>query len=471
MKGRILIIEDEAQVLSTFTEVVEEDGYQASAASTLTEGLKLAEEGFDIVLLDLNLPDGNGLSVVDKLSGMPGSPEVLVITGLGSPASAGKALSSGAWNFIEKPPSIKELKASIAQAMEYRQSRRPSAAVNFDRRGIVGQSPALLASLERLAQAAPTMANVLLQGEMGTGKALAARAIHANSPQRNGPFVVSDCASLDDQQTEATLFGTEPGAGREQQPGLLALAAGGTLFLDCVDSLSPAMQTKLLRVLQDHRFRPVGARTEVQCDFRLVSATSRNLEDMVRSDEFRQDLLLRLNVIPVTMPPLRQRREDIPLLAREMADTLSRRNFIPAKELSSDFLDALAKYDWPGNVRELENTLEQALVLGMDSPVLFAKHLPEQLRVAALYGRETATRESQPWEALPHLSPDAPPGAKASVPSWQELKDGPMAELEKKYLADLLARSGGNVRKAATKANLGLSRFYELLKRHGLKAR
>ena len=308
-----------------------------------------------------------------------------MITGLGDPDEAELAIKSGAWDYLEKPASFDAIKLPLLRALEYRAERKSgNPSIVLKRNGIIGDSQKITSCLELLAQAAGSDANVLITGETGTGKELFAKVVHSNSPRAKRNFVVVDCTALPETLVESVLFGHARGAftGAEtSEEGLIKQADGGTLFLDEIGELPLLIQKRFLRVIQEHRFRPVGGRQEIASDFRLVAATNRNLEDMVREGRFREDLLFRLRTIVIESPPLREIPEDIKKLTVYYMNDLCERFGIVAKGASPEFWEIVTEYPWPGNVRELIQALEKALISAKDEPMLFPKHLPTYIRI------------------------------------------------------------------------------------------
>jgi two-component system NtrC family response regulator len=477
----ILIVDDDSRISQLLAEQFVRHGHQALTAGSLAQARHMADVNpLDVVFLDVQLPDGSGLDAIREMRDAQSDPEVIILTGFGDPEGAEMAILNGAWDYLEKPISLDHLQLALNRALEYRQQKTKSSGVAtvLDRGQIIGDSPALLRCLKDVAQAAHSDASALVAGETGVGKELISRAIHHNSPRREGAFVVVDCAALPESLVESTLFGHEKGAftGAETRvAGLLAKAHGGTLFLDEVGELPLDMQRKLLRALQEHKFRPVGGSREVESDFRVVAATNRDLDAMCQGGRFRPDLLYRLKVITVKVPPLRERHSDIKPIASFFCAKLCERYGIPYKGFSPGFFDTLESYDWPGNVRELKNTIDWVLARALDQPTLFSVHLPTNIRAKlaresigdmAAGSIESATpviREdnfSKPLMALDE--PD---------PGRQTLKDyrGKASELaEKCYMQALLSRHVDTPREAQRMSGLSKARYYALLKKHQL---
>ncbi|MGD0972339.1 MAG: sigma-54 dependent transcriptional regulator [Desulfobaccales bacterium] len=395
--ARVLIIDDDQMFGEMLSEMVQTLGQESLCAPTLAEGLRLATAGgFDVVFLDVRMPDGSGLEMLPQVRQTSSAPEVIIITGAGDPDGAELAILNGAWDYIEKPSSIKQMSLPLVRALQYRQEKRlkkPPVALNLE--GIVGQSPQMRACYDLVAQAADSDANVLIYGETGTGKELFAQAIHRNSHRSGKGFVVVDCAALPSSLVESALFGHEKGAftsADRSQVGLIKQADGGTLFLDEVGELPIEIQKAFLRVLQERRFRPVGSRFETESDFRLVAATNRDLDELAAKGLFRRDLLFRLRAITLDLPPLRHRYGDLKDLTLFHTARICEKWGIGPKGFAPEFLEALLAHDWPGNVRELFNTLDRALAESRYEPTLFPKHLTSQIRIKV--ARAAVAKES-----------------------------------------------------------------------------
>ena len=357
---KILIIDDSQVTCELLSMFIKKLGYEAKYVLTLQEGLEqVLSEEFDVVFLDVNMPDGNGLDMLPKIKEAVYDPEVIIITSFGNPDGAEIAIKSGAWDYIEKTPSPKKLMLTLTRALEYRKKKKTNKqAFVLKREGIIGNSPKIKTCLDFIAQAANSSANVLITGQTGTGKELFARAIHDNSHRQNNNFVVVDCASLPATLIESVLFGHEKGAvtgAYKSKVGLIMQADKGTLFLDEVGELPLNLQKAFLRVLQEQRFRPVGSKDEIKSDFRLLAATNKDLDEMVSQKFFREDFLFRLRSLSIELPPLKERLEDIKPLAFYYINEICLRYQVDIKGFSSGFLDALTTYEWPGNVREVLN--------------------------------------------------------------------------------------------------------------------
>jgi len=464
--AKVLIIDDDPLVRESLARVVKKMDHEPFKADSLAAAReKLPAEHFDIVFCDVQMPDGSGLDLLPEIRASAAVPEVIIVTGYGDPDGAELAIKKGAWDYIEKPLSVKAVMLCVERALQYREKKRAaSQPVALKVEGIIGTSPRIRACLDLLAQAASSEANVLVTGETGTGKELFALAIHRNSARSDRNFVVVDCAALPETLVESTLFGHVRGAftgADKPRDGLVRQSDGGTLFLDEIGELSISIQKAFLRVLQEHRFRPVGGGQEVSSDFRLVAATNRRLEDLTRTGGFREDLLFRLRTLVLELPPLREMKEDIKELMLHYLVRFCELYGSPVKGYSPDFLEVLTAYDWPGNVRELIQALEKAVISAKDEPVLFPKHLPDHIRIQLARASVLQKRPCGP-------SAEASPATDPSL-NLKDFREVEMARIEKDYLASLLRRTNGEVGEACRISGLSRSRLYTLLKKYGLK--
>ena len=475
--AEILIIDDEPHVCNMLSDLVTELGHVPIVEHTLDRGIRQNERRqVDVILLDIKLPDGNGLEAIPHLKGTGSRPEVIIITGYGDPDGAELAITSGAWHYIQKKDSIQNIVLSLRRVLEYRQTvkRSPSTPKVLRRSGIVGDCQALTLCIEKMARAAETDANVLLTGETGTGKELFARALHANSSRADRNFVVVDCTALQETLVESTLFGHEKGAftgADKSREGLIRMANDGTLFLDEICELSLPLQKSFLRVLQEKRFRPIGSSREVKSDFRLVAATNRDPDRMVKEHLFRKDLLYRLRTIAIALPPLRQRTEDIKALASHYVDKIATQNDLPPKGVAPDVIDMLRAYPWPGNVRELIATLENAVFKARHEPILFAKHLPTALRVAVTRsgirnfgGKEWTEEDEAPVMANPAAGPQDLPPYKTYCSDYKARQD-------RRYFSGLMESTGRDIAQACRISGLSRTQIYNHLKKHNIPRR
>jgi len=463
----ILIVDDDPLARDSLARIVKKMGHDAAEAGSLGSAREMIpSNAYDLVICDVRMPDGSGLDLLPEIRAAAASPEVIIVTGFGDPDGAELAIKQGAWDYIEKPLSVKAVMLCIERALQYREKKKSSfqpVALNVE--GIVGASPKLRACLDLLAQAAASEANILITGETGTGKELFAQAIHRNSGRSNRSFVVVDCAALPETLVESTLFGHVRGAftgADKPRDGLVRQADGGTLFLDEIGELSVSIQKAFLRVLQEKRFRPVGGGSEVTSDFRLVAATNRDLESLARSGGFREDLLFRLRTLVLELPPLRDMKEDIKELMLHYLVRFCEHYELPVKGYSPDFLDVLLAYDWPGNIRELIQALEKAIITAKDEPVLFPKHLPDHIRIHL-------ARAAVLQKRAPAPAPVAGQAAADSNLNLKDFRESEMVRIEKAYLASLMRRTNGDVGEACRVSGLSRSRLYTLLKKYGLK--
>ena len=447
--GSVLIIDDEAAIRESLQTLLEIEGYEVETANDGTEGLaRLAERPFDLVLLDFALPERNGIEILQDIRERDSELAVIMITAYGTVENAVNAMQAGATNFIQKPWDNEKLLADIRTAVGRRRAEeevvhlKRALKQRYSFENIIGKSEAMLRIFDLVAQVAPSRSTILLQGESGTGKELIAKAIHMNSTRRDRPFVPVNTGSVPADLLESTLFGHVKGAFTSaiaSKKGLFEVADRGTLFLDEIGTMGLETQAKILRVLQDRRFMHLGGVTEVQVDVRIIAATNVDLKQHVKEGKFREDLFYRLNVITVDLPPLRQRKNDIPPLVYHFADKFARENEKPALRITPEVLRPLMDYDWPGNVRELENVVERAVVLA-NGPVLTVDLLPDNIagRAARL--------------ALMEHRPDA---------SLFEI----MEDCERRIISDMLEKCNWNQTEAADRFRIPLSTLNQKIKR------
>ncbi|GIU80607.1 MAG: sigma-54-dependent Fis family transcriptional regulator [Bryobacteraceae bacterium] len=448
--ARILIVDDEPGIRESLAGILQDEGFAAEAVGTGEECLeKLAADCFDAVLLDVWLPGMDGLAVLERVREAPpaGAPVFIMISGHGSIESAVRATKLGAFDFLEKPLTIERVLLVLRNALEHRRLQLEVAELRQAARPkpeIIGESVPIKALRQQIALMAATNGRVLIYGESGTGKELVAHAIHAQSGRAEGPFVEVNCAALPDDLIEAELFGQRPGA-----PGVTAAkigkfekADGGTLFLDEVGDMSLRVQAKLLRVLDEQRIEPVGASQPVQVDVRVIASTNKNLEEEIERGNFREDLFYRLNVIPFEVPPLRERVEDIPLLAEHFLEEFAAAYGRKRKELTPEAVRVLQQYPWPGNVRELKNLMERIVIMYPQTRI-DARHIPLPA------GRRAAER------------------AQERPVSLQEVRQ----EAERRYILKKLEETGGNITRTAELLGLERSNLYKKMRALGILAR
>ncbi len=453
--ANILMIDDEAAIRESIETLLTLEGFNVSLAPDGSTGLDLlSRNNYDLLLLDLALPGESGIDLLPRIKELRPQLPVIMITAYGTVGNVVDAIRAGAENFVQKPWDNEKLLADIRSAIgrhkaeeEVIQLKRTlKQRYNFD--NIVGKSELMLRLFDTVAQVAPSRSTILIQGESGTGKELIAKAIHAKSPRRDKPFVPVNTGAVPSELLESTLFGHVKGAFTSaiaSKKGLFEVANGGTLFLDEIGTMGIDMQAKILRVLQDRRFMHLGGTHEIQVDVRIVAATNVNLQQAVRDGRFREDLFYRLNVISLELPPLRSRREDIPLLAAHFLKFYAEENGTSDRSLSPDALRILMDYDWPGNVRELENAMERGVVLSTER-VIPAELLPAQL-----------TGSTYSASILDHR-PDA---------SLFDL----MEEIERRIIADRLERCHWNQTEAAEFFKVPLSTLNQKIKRLNVEIR
>src|ERR1700751_1027714 len=445
LQATILIVDDEKHTRDGLRRLLE-DQYDVYVAADVAGAMDvLQREQVDLLLTDLRLGAEDGMVLIQRALKMPHPPVCIMMTAYGSVDSAVEAMKRGAYDFVTKPLNLDKVELLIGRALQSRRLEQENRTLReqvderYGLENIWGQSTALREVLDTIKQVAPSSANVLIEGESGTGKELAAHAIHNLSRRNKAKFVVVHCAALSPTLLESELFGHEKGAftgAHERRIGRFEQANGGTIFLDEVSEIPPSTQVKLLRVISEERaFERVGGNQTLRADIRLIAATNKNLEQLVREGKFRDDLFFRLNVVRITMPPLRERKEDIPILVRGFLRHFCKVNDKPLLDLAPDAMDALLTYDWPGNIRELRTAIEHGVVMAT-GPKITLRDLPMAVRQAA-----TAK--------LPGgVSPTEAFGEKASPLD--------LHETERKLIAQALAATNGNVTAAAKK--LGISR-------------
>ena len=447
--GSILIIDDEAEIRESLQTLLELEGYGVDTAGNGEEGLaRIGQNTYDLVLLDLALPDRDGMDLLAELRTHDAQFSVIMITAYGTVENAVKAMQAGAANFVQKPWDNEKLLADVRAAVARHRAEEENIQLkramkqryNFE--NIVGKSEPMLKIFDLVAQVAPSRSTVLLQGESGTGKELIAKAIHLNSTRRDRPFVPVNTGSMPADLLESTLFGHVKGAFTSaiaSKKGLFEIADKGTLFLDEIGTMGMDTQSKILRVLQDRKFMHLGGVHELQVDVRIIAATNVDLAQHVREGKFREDLFYRLNVITIELPPLRQRKQDIPLLVDFFLQRYSQENERPLRRITPEALRPLLTYSWPGNVRELENVMERAVVL------------------------------SSGTEIGPDLLPDQIAGRGTAFPMLEHRGDASlfdiMEDCERHILVDMLEKCNWNQTEAAERFHVPLSTLNQKIKR------
>ena len=442
----LLIVDDDEQLRQTLARRFGRQGMAVTSAESGEEALaKTAQVRFDVALLDLHLPGMTGIELLGKLKERLPELEVLLLTGHGSMETAIQAMKQGAYDFLTKPFHLPELEAHIQKAYEkvqlVRRERQWVQQIHYEspRHRLVGSSPAMRRVVQLIEKVALSDSTVLVRGASGTGKELVARALHTNSARRDRPLVTINCAALQETLLESELFGHEKGAftgAVQAKPGLVEVAEGGTLFIDEIGEMAPGLQAKLLRVLEDGHYRRVGGTQEVHADVRVVAATNRPLAEEIKAGRFRDDLYYRINVVSIELPPLQERRQDIPDLVEHF---LSTRQVGPLRyRIEPEALEALVRYDWPGNVRELVNVLERAQILAEDH-VITPDDLPEGLA-------------------------DAPPAAAVSAGGDPRH----LREVERRHVQEVLQQEKGNKVHAARALGISRRALYRLISKYRL---
>lgn len=440
---KILVVDDEYSARDSLTKWFQVDGFQVDSAKDAYEALnKLKLKNFDIVLLDIKMPGMDGLELQDHIREIDPNIIVIIITAFASVDTAIRAIKAGAYDYVTKPFDPDDLEHIIENAISQRKLAQENVQlraqieelVNFDE--IIGETPKMKRVLELVRTVAQTDATVLIRGESGTGKELIARAVHFNSPRRNGPLISVNCGAFSESLLESELFGYEKGAftgAAKQHKGKIEIAEGGTLFLDEIGDISPKTQLDLLRVLETKKLTRLGGEKEISVDFRLITATNRDLEEAIREGKFREDLYYRLNVFTIFLPPLRERTEDIPLLANHFLKKYAAAIHKSIESISPTAMDLLMNYPWPGNIRELENAIERAVVICQESRIE-AEHLPLQ-QTAKTFGFSQQALEA----------------------------------VEKDHIQRILQRTGWNVTQAAKILKIDRVTLYNKIKRYGFK--
>jgi two-component system nitrogen regulation response regulator NtrX len=447
MKARILIIDDEEGIRSSLKMIFEYEGYDCLLAANAEAGLKIAErDDPDLVLLDIKMPQMDGMEVLRRLKAREDAPPIIMISGHGDVATAFEASKLGAFDFIEKPPETERVllaaRNAIGQKKLSEENRRLK--LTFDERHkMVGKSAAMEKVWEAVRRAAPTSATVLIIGESGVGKELVARAIHRNSLRKDKPFVQVNCAAIPEELIESELFGHEKGSftgATEKQIGKFELADGGTIFLDEVGDMSLRTQAKVLRALQEGEIERIGSQKTIQVDVRVIAATNKDLEEAIEKGDFREDLYFRLSVVPVQVPPLRERPEDVPPLVQHFVKQFSAENNARPKTFTPEAVEALKRYVWRGNVRELKNTVERLLIMVPEDEI-GPDHLSEVLRRA----------------------PEAPTAEKPAS-SLRDFKES----AERAFLVQKLRESKWNISATAAAIGTPRSNLYKKLEQYGI---
>ena len=405
MSKAILIIDDEKTIRWSLGEALKENGFEVLDADSGEKGLEIFKQRVvDLALVDLKLPGESGIEVLKRMKAIDNSVPVVMMTAYGEVETAVEAMKSGAYDFVLKPFALEKLRVTLGNALEARRMKNEIAYLkertggSSAGAGFIGQSSAMMGIFEKLKKIGKSKAStILITGESGVGKELVARSIHACSHTESRPFMEINCASVPETLLESELFGYEKGAftdAKTRKKGLVELAEGGTLFLDEIGEMGVTLQSRLLRVIENKTFRRVGGVQELRVNTRIVAATNRNLESEIEEKTFRKDLYYRLKVIPIHVPPLRDRREDVPLLVNHFVDRFNRELSKHVKPVAREVMEILIKYDWPGNVRELKNVIERAMLLDADDAIL-REHLPPEIHQSAPAASEGTSGAAQ----------------------------------------------------------------------------
>jgi DNA-binding NtrC family response regulator len=458
----VLIVDDEELLVKSCGQILSSEGYTVHTEGRGRNALDSVRRHHpDIVLTDLMLPDMDGLALLKEVKRIAPDTLVVMITGFATVDSSVEAIRAGAYDYIPKPFTATQLRILIGRAAQQVRLVRDNAHLRdqlkkqYSFENIIGASEALQKIFSVISRVAPTDANVMVSGESGTGKELIARAIHANSRRSSRPFIAVNCAALPDHLLESELFGHEKGSftGADvQRRGLLEQAAGGTFFLDEISEMSMDLQAKLLRVLQERKIRRVGGDAEVPIDVRWVSATNRDPEQAVRDNQLRQDLLYRLNVVPLRLPPLRDRREDVPALAQHFLKRYAQEYERGSLRFAPEAMRVLSEYPFPGNVRELQNVVERIVSMCLPNQEITPADIPDEL----------SARQSSNGRPALHFNADLP---------FHDAKSDAISVFEKEYLRDLLSRHGGNISQAARTAGIDRKTIHRMLVKYQLAGR
>jgi len=461
MSVRILVVDDEEIVILSCTRILANRGYEVDSAADGREALRKVEEsGYDLIILDIMMPKMDGLEVLQRVKESHPDIDVIMVTGLSQIETAVRAMKLGAFDYLSKPFDPDELQLVVARALEHRQLRAENSqlkselSARYSFENVVGASPAMQKVYALIAKCAPTSSTVLITGESGTGKELIARAIHFNSLRRDKPFIAVDCNSLSETILESELFGHIKGAftgAVADKKGMFEVASGGTLFLDEISNLSLSTQAKLLRVVQEREFRAVGDTRTQSTNIRLVTATNKDLQEMVAAGTFREDLFYRINIFPIRLPPLRERVEDIAPLAFHFLMQFSKALGKDVSQISEGALAALSNYAWPGNVRELENAIHRAVILTGDK-VIRQAHLTNIV--------------------APTAQVDAVPMTGEELKRLKKLaREKSVESVEKLFILEALKRNDWNVTNSAAETGMLRANFQALMKKYDIRVR
>lgn len=456
---RVLAVDDEEVVCESIRRVLTGEGYHVRTTTSSKEGVELLRrEHFDLLLLDIKMPEMDGIEVLRRARDVSPETEVLIVTGYATIDTAVEAIKLGAFDYLEKPVSPPQLLVATARALERKhlvdltQRLRSELETRYSVGNVICSSPGMRKVMQLVGRVAPTTSTVLVTGATGTGKDVIARAIHYNSARKDGPFVVADCASLTESLLESELFGHVRGAftgAVKDRKGLAETARGGTLFLDEISTISPGVQGSLLRLIQEHEVRPVGSDKAVPVDVRLIAATNQDLQEMVDEGSFREDLFYRLSVFSIRIPPLRERTEEIPLLAHHFVKGFAEDFGKSIDAITPQAMAVLEAHDWPGNVRELEHAMERAVLLA-DGRSIDLDSIPA-----------TGEHHSVTWS-------DVPDNAASLARQKQELRAAAVDRAERLFVIKALRKASWNVSQAARDVDMARPNLHALMRKHGI---
>ena len=450
---KIIVLEDDLVVRKSLEQQLRYKRYDVASATTIAEAQELlTRDNFDLMIVDVRLPDGNGIDLLKQLQSRPARPLVVMVSGFGTVDLAVECMSNGAFTFLTKPFSPEQLAVTLKKAEEHTQLVKVNQFLSHgedDEAGyeLLGQSAEMEQLRALIRKVARTQATVLIQGESGTGKELVARALYRQSPRNNSPFIKVHCAAVPENLIESEFFGHEKGAftgALNKREGRFELAHGGTILLDEISEISPQLQAKLLRVLQEREFERVGGSRSIKVDVRVIATTNRNLQESVDKKEFREDLYFRLNVVPIILPPLRDRKGDVPLLAEQFRGRFARKHGMEVVGISANCMAALKRHSWPGNVRELQNVIERAVILCSEGGVLEPAHLGLTERPAPAAGMPSSTGDNGDFLT--------------------------MGEMEKRHVLAALERSKGNRTQAAKMLDISIRTLRNKLHEYNMQS-
>jgi DNA-binding NtrC family response regulator len=465
---KIIVLEDDLIVRKNLEQQLRNRRYDVASAQTIADAQELlSKDNFDLVFLDIRLPDGEGTDLLKEIQGRASKPLVVMITGFGSVENAVNCMRDGAFDYIIKPFSSDTIDVTLKKAEEFTRLVKVNQFLSRESEDsgyeLLGRTAAMDSLRALIRKVARTQATVLIQGESGTGKELVARAIYAESPRASAPFIRVNCAAIPENLIESEFFGHEKGAftgALNKREGRFELAHGGTILLDEVSEVSPQVQAKLLRVLQERELERVGGNRTIKVDVRVIATTNRNLEQSVEKKEFRQDLYFRLNVVPILVPPLRERMEDVLFLSEQFMYRMARKHGVRVSGMSAACQAALMAHSWPGNVRELQNVIERAVILCSDGQEL----QPDHLGFAPISFSGAAIGTSHP--VAPNITPFTPPVAPLTSEQIHSLHD-----IEKQHILRTLEACGGNRTQAAKHLDISIRTLRNKLHEYGASNR